>query len=201
MKNMITDGEFARIEDELQTLQNNFTKLQEENKVVIESIKNETSVNKAIETLVSLHEKNKHIKKASDQIMSMISSLSDSITLDPLFISVSDIDTEKLLRIYNTNFDNEIKKLSKKLKGSKYHFVDPKLLVQVLSQNIPEEDAKLFVFSLCRLVNAKGKNYINENALFLSQLLKNILITLVADFPERLEVLGNIEKYINQIKG
>lgn len=190
-----------RIEQELEKINDNVKTLREQNAELIESIKNERSINITIKKLLELREKNEDKPNSRAYIARMIVCLSNSVSLDILYESLEKTDKSKLLRLYKNEYANELRKMNKKLTKSKYHFPDAKLLEVVLSKHMSEDDAKLFIFSLARFINSHGSNFIRGASLFVSQLLKNILFTATDDFPEKEEFLNNIKLYIETIKG
>lgn len=193
--------DIKKIDDEIEQLEKNMDEIHKANMETLESIKHEKSINKTIEKLNELAERNPDKPRTNAHIRMMTECMTNSITLDVLFETLERTSKEKLVRIYNTNFDKEIKNLRKKLNKSTYHFTDVNLLLEQLSKVLSEDDAKLFIFSICRLVNSQGKYFINGAALFVSQLLKNILLVNSKEFPEREYFIDNIHKYINEVRG
>lgn len=190
-----------KIEQELEKINDNVKTLKEQNAELIESIKNERSVNTTITKLLELREKNIDKPNSSAYIARMVVCLSSSISLDILFESLEKTDRSKLVRLYKNEYANELRKMNRKLTKSRYHFPDARLLEAVLAKHMSEDDVKLFIFSLARFINSHGSNFIRVASLFVSQLLKNILFTASDDFPERDEFLGNIRQYIETIRG
>lgn len=188
-------------ESELKKLEENIENVRQTSSDTVNELKHEKSVNNAIEKLKELANANPEMPNTRDQIAMMVQCMANSITLDILFECLERTDKTKLIRIYESNFDSELRKMRKKLTRSSYHFTDVNLLLDQLTQVMPANDAKLFIFSICRFVNSQGKYFINYAAVFISQLLKNILLINSKDFPERIDFIANINKYINTIKG
>lgn len=183
----------AKESDELQAMR-------EQNNKILEEIKSERSVNKVIEKLNVLGETNQDKPMTQAYIAQMIVGLRWSLTLDFLHFSLEYADKEKILRIYKQNVKSEVKRMKKKFNTSKYGFVNLDMVIATLRKFYSEDDVELFIFSVCRCVNSRGVNFINDLSLTLTQMFKNILMLALDDYPEREEMLQGINRYLEAIK-
>lgn len=173
--------------------------VREQNKQILEEIKNERSVNVIIEKLNILGEKNKERPMTQAYIAQMIVSLRWSLNLDFLNFALQLSDIEKTKRIYKQNLPSELKRLRKKLNNSKYGYVDINLVIRSLRKYFNEDEVDLFMFTVCRCINAHGKQFVNDMSLTLTQMFKNILMLSLDEFPEREELLDAIREYLDKL--
>ena len=188
------------IENEIDKLEESMKKIRKENEELLEDLKTETSITRTIDKLEKLSQNTPDKPRTQDHIYMMSQCLVNSLTLDVLFESLERTDKSKLLRMYDSNFDKEFRTMHLKLTRSSFHFTDINLLMGQLNQVLDPMDSRLFFYSLCRFINSQGKFFINGASLFVSQLLKNILMINSSEFDERNVFLENIKRYINTIK-
>lgn len=174
--------------------------VKEQNRQLLEEIKNERSVNAIIEKLNILGEKNKERPMTQAYIAQMIVSLRWSLNLEFLHFALELGDIEKTRRIYKQNIKSELKRLRKKLNTSKYGYVNLDLVIRSLQKHFSEDEVELFMFSVCRCINAHGKQFVNDMSLTLTQMFKNILMLSLDDFPEKDEMLEGIRNYLDKLK-
>ena len=196
----LLEEEKLEIENEIDKLEENMKKIRKQNEELLEDLKKEKSINSTIEKLNKLAENNPDKPRTLDHIYMMTQCLEHSLSLEVLFETLERTDKDKLLRIYEINFDRELRNMRKKLNKSSFHFTNVDILYDKLNKVLDPNDSKLFIFSICRFVNSQGKIFLNAASLFVSQLLKNILLIQSEEFDERNEFLDNVKRYINTIK-
>lgn len=149
-----------------------------------------------------INEKYINYPELANHYTNLLNQINHTINLEPLINNISKIkNPSKLIQASQTSYESEMKKLTKKLKENKFTFYDPRVLFNILSNELNEEDTKLFLYSFSRFINSQGKFYINNNSLFISQLIKNLTLLNNNDFYYKKDLLNSIKKYNEKIKG
>ena len=125
-----------------------------------------------------------------------------SYTMEPMFDALTRIKNKnKILTLCNdTNrYNKEMKKFNTKLLKNKFTFLSIDTIHILLRNHVGEENSKLFLYSLSRVVNSNGDKFLNNYSLFLNQLIKNIISLGNEDFEFKDEVISNIKKYCEEL--
>ena len=128
--------------------------------------------------------------------------LESSYTLNPLFESIEKIKNKNKVIEQATNiiiFNKELKKACIKLRKNKFSFKEDFCDIYVMTvKHVKEEEARVFIYSLCRLINSNGNKFISTYSLFINQLMKNITL-LNEGFDYKEDLLESIEMYYKEI--
>jgi hypothetical protein len=206
---MLKDFEqYLKRDDEIKA---EMDKIQEEYKVLIEQNDEEMKKLMASMNISALIAKLENLSKLAEEIGNtkavkhydgLITELRSSISLDIMFGGLLKIkNPSKLAQQADTEqYNVEMKKLRTKLGNSrKYFFNDPARLLEVLSKYVTERNAKIFLYSLARFVNGTGQEGISKNAIFISQLIKNIYALDKEDFDAKEVLIMSINAYVGGI--
>ena len=128
--------------------------------------------------------------------------LESSYTLNPLFESIEKIKNKNKVIEQATNiiiFNKELKKACIKLRKNKFSFKEDFCgIYDIIVKHVKEEEARVFIYSLCRLINSNGNKFISTYSLFINQLMKNIIL-LNESFDYKEDLLESIEMYYKEI--
>lgn len=128
--------------------------------------------------------------------------LESSYTLNPLFESIERIKNKNKVIEQATNiiiFNKELKKACIKLRKNKFSFKEDFCdIYDMTVKHVKEEEARVFIYSLCRLINSNGNKFISTYSLFINQLMKNITL-LNESFDYKEDLLESIEMYYKEI--
>lgn len=128
--------------------------------------------------------------------------LESSYTLSPLFESIEKIKNKNKVIEQATNiiiFNKELKKACIKLRKNKFSFKEDFCdIYDITVKHVKEEEARVFIYSLCRLINSNGNKFISTYSLFINQLMKNITL-LNESFDYKDDLLESIEMYYKEI--
>lgn len=128
--------------------------------------------------------------------------LESSYTLNPLFESIEKIKNKNKVIEQATNiiiFNKELKKACIKLRKNKFSFKEDFCdIYDMTVKHVKEEEARVFIYSLCRLINSNGNKFISTYSLFINQLMKNITL-LNESFDYKEDLLESIEMYYKEI--
>ena len=128
--------------------------------------------------------------------------LESSYTLNPLFESIEKIKNKNKVIEQATNitiFNKELKKACIKLRKNKFSFKEDFCdIYDMTVKHVKEEEARVFIYSLCRLINSNGNKFISTYSLFINQLMKNITL-LNEGFDYKENLLESIEMYYKEI--
>ena len=145
------------------------------------------------------HKENNYLVDKYSRIKYMLES---SYTIEPMFDSLTRVKNKnKILTLCNdTNrYNKEMKKFNTKLLKNKFTFLNIDTIHILLKNHVGEENSKLFLYSLSRVVNSNGDKFLNNYSLFLNQLIKNIISLGNEDFEFKDEVISNIKKYCEEL--
>lgn len=195
-------SEESNIRQEIEAMQKRYEEIERQQKEDLEELSKKENLKEVIETLNGYIEKYEDTPELSNHYKGIVTQLMYTINLKPLFESIAKIkNPSKLVEASRKSFNDEMKKLTKKLRENRFTFYDPRVILDVLVKHMNEEEAKLFLYSFSRFINSQGKSYINTHSLFISQLIKNLTLLNKETFEYTQELVDNINKYNARIKG